>query len=546
MNLREQRLAPATLTRYSTWLTSARCRAWLVLLWSVAIGGGLFALFHTRSFDDPYITYRYAENVARGNGFVYNLGEYVQSTTTPMYTVLLALAAWIGFDLPVVSAAIGCASIACGGYALWQLGQTWNTPVAGAVGLVLYPLFPLMIPTLGAETAWYTALVLLGLVAYARERYVAVAVLLGFATLTRADGVVAAILVAAHFVVFRRQRPPWIAILLFCTLLVLWFGWAWWYFGSPLPVTLSAKQQQGQMQISRSFWGGLQQQAGFLWNRPLYRLHFVFAGVGFVYALVRARSWLLLAAWTTTYTLAYTLLGVSSYFWYYAPITAGFVGLAALGIEGCASLLKHGLPSSLTVGLAAAATVVLSVPQMQSLAGLRATNDQRLPIYIEVGQWLRANTPATASVGTLEVGIIGYHSQRRMIDFAGLIQPSTALRMEPTSTYEDTALWATQAFRPEYLVLHRGLFSRLESDAAVQHDCTLVKSFEHAAYPHSLDVYRCSWTTTSAETFRDGDQDQGSREQQRLDSRSARLYTPHASEAVDNATESGTSRSTAA
>jgi hypothetical protein len=41
--------------------------------------------------DDAYITYRYARNIASGVGFVYNAGERVLGTTTPAYTLLMAL-----------------------------------------------------------------------------------------------------------------------------------------------------------------------------------------------------------------------------------------------------------------------------------------------------------------------------------------------------------------------------------------------------------------------------------------------------------------------
>ncbi|MCB0187901.1 MAG: hypothetical protein KDE31_26715, partial [Caldilineaceae bacterium] len=40
--------------------------------------------------DDAFITYRYAENLATGQGFVYNAGERLLGTSTPLYTLLLA------------------------------------------------------------------------------------------------------------------------------------------------------------------------------------------------------------------------------------------------------------------------------------------------------------------------------------------------------------------------------------------------------------------------------------------------------------------------
>ena len=39
-------------------------------------------------FDDAFITYRYARNISNGLGFVYNYGEKVLGTTTPLFTLL--------------------------------------------------------------------------------------------------------------------------------------------------------------------------------------------------------------------------------------------------------------------------------------------------------------------------------------------------------------------------------------------------------------------------------------------------------------------------
>jgi arabinofuranosyltransferase len=44
-----------------------------------------------RIIDDAYITFRYAQNLVSGMGLVYNPGEHVLGTTTPLYTFLLAL-----------------------------------------------------------------------------------------------------------------------------------------------------------------------------------------------------------------------------------------------------------------------------------------------------------------------------------------------------------------------------------------------------------------------------------------------------------------------
>ena len=44
-----------------------------------------------RTIDDSYITYRYARDLLTGQGFVFNPGERVLGTTTPLYTALMVL-----------------------------------------------------------------------------------------------------------------------------------------------------------------------------------------------------------------------------------------------------------------------------------------------------------------------------------------------------------------------------------------------------------------------------------------------------------------------
>ncbi|HYH46151.1 MAG TPA: hypothetical protein VEG34_10725, partial [Thermoanaerobaculia bacterium] len=67
---------------------------------------GLIALpialgFWAFSYDDGFITYRYARNWAEGLGLVYNPGEEVLGTTAPGYALLLGLLPWLtGVSVP--------------------------------------------------------------------------------------------------------------------------------------------------------------------------------------------------------------------------------------------------------------------------------------------------------------------------------------------------------------------------------------------------------------------------------------------------------------
>ena len=209
----------------------------------------------------------------------------------------------------------------------------------------------------------------------------------------------------------------------------------------------------------------------------------------------RARPWVLFVSWGIAYFIAYTILGVSRYFWYYAPLVPGFIALIGLGVAQLVAALSQRSTTvrSPTVHALLALVIVLPLFLGQARGVLRLEQQpSRLGLYRAVGEWLQTNIPPNARVGTLEVGIIGYYSQHPMIDFAGLIQPDVARQLQESTTYDDAALWAARKYQPEYFVVHEGIFPKLEAGYLAQH-CQLLTTFKGKDfdYQSNLKVYSC-------------------------------------------------------
>ncbi len=475
----------------------------LIGIYIIGVATVLFWILSKYGYDDPYITYRYAAQLAHGQGFVYNSGAHVLSTTTPLFAMLLALGSFIWPDLPRLANLIGCLSLAFGGLSLWLISRVWKQRLAGWAGLWLYPTFTLLLQTVGSETPLYLAFCLGAIAGYTYKRYHLTAVLAGLAVLTRADGILVAAVLAIHYLLVVRGPIPWTAAGLFAGVLAPWLIFSWVYFGSPLPVTLAAKQAQGSMAISQRFATGFITIAGPYIESWVYRIEALLAVLGLAYLVWRARFYGLIIAWTILYFVAYSVLGVSKYFWYYAPLVPGFVVLVGLGV-GAIAKFCHRLfemkANSTVLSETGSRYVILALFLLlpfiliQSWNALQMQNrvDPRVPVYRAIGEWLRTSTPASAEVGTLEVGIIGYYAQRPMIDFAGLIQPEVAAQLTHNATYEDAALWAVSRYAPQYLVLHDGVFPRLEQGYTADR-CQPVKHFIGKDYGYSLDmtIYTC-------------------------------------------------------
>ena len=83
------------------------------MLTLVVISLAIYA-FHSSSlidyaYDDAFISFRYAENLANGHGLVYNIGERVEGYTNFLWTVIMAGAIRLGADPVIIAKVLGVA-----------------------------------------------------------------------------------------------------------------------------------------------------------------------------------------------------------------------------------------------------------------------------------------------------------------------------------------------------------------------------------------------------------------------------------------------------
>ena len=214
-------------------------------------------------------------------------------------------------------------------------------------------------------------------------------------------------------------------------------------------------------------------------------------------------------AWPVLYFVAYTFLGVSRYFWYYAPLVTGFVVLFGFGVVAICRWVQiiyekqNGIHVSRNQGegnegrqnlrLAGVLILLIFAFQVVDLSTATPFFDVRYKIYHAAGEWLNLNTSPEDAVGAMEVGIIGYYAHRPMIDFAGLVQPEIAELLSETSTYEDSAIWAINKYKPKYLVLVPGMYPKLESEI-ISRFCNLEEQLpkNQYGYLYDMNIYSCS------------------------------------------------------
>jgi hypothetical protein len=427
----------------------------------VAWAGALY------SYDDAFITYRMAANLAAGHGFVYNPGEWHLGSTAALYGLILAaLGRVFGPDwIPALSGALSSASMLATGLMLPALGARGGDPAAGrragvAAGL-LFEASPLLFATFGGEMPFLLALVTGAFLAGQRDRTYLAAALAALAAVTRPDGVMAIAVVLAA-IALRRRRWPWREAAVACLVLAPFLTLAWHAYGSPLPSTLQAKLAQRDSGLWGAFGRGLIDWLRlFLWDSSRPNLGFapvtpptlwLWIVVGLA-AVWRLRAFLPLLAWTAVFTGGYALLRAPFYHWYVAPAALGLCLLGGAGlawaierliaaIAGAAAARRPALATFAVI----AAAVGISLPPLAALPRTSRLNDNAR-LYVETGRWLAAHTRPASRVGYYEIGYIGFHGRRPMVDALGLIDPAIASAVR----VHDFAR-AFRTTRPDYIL----------------------------------------------------------------------------------------------
>ena len=242
--------------RWQVWLT------WIIFI--IAIAARLIP--GARIIDDSYITYRYARNILAGNGFVYNPGEKVLGTTTPLYTSLLVLSAAVsgGVDAPFANISMLINALADGLTCLLliNLGRRLGSPLAGLGTGLVWAIAPFSVTFAigGLETSLYVLLLVGMISAHLAQRRKTTTLLAALAFFTRPDALILiGPLALDRLIEAFSYQPSAISYkssitnlkskivsllpeaLVFFLPTLAWAIFSTLYFGSPLPHSIAAK-----------------------------------------------------------------------------------------------------------------------------------------------------------------------------------------------------------------------------------------------------------------------------------------------------------------
>jgi hypothetical protein len=427
------------------------------------------ALPTPRNVDDSYITFRYSRHLVEGNGFVYNVGERVLGTTTPLYALLMAAISRLTGreDYPWYALTVNAAADAGTCVLLFLIlrratGSRW----AGALIGGMWAVSPMSVTFAigGMETSVAILWMVAAHEAYLRGRAVWVGVLAALGLLTRIDALIwigplfaLQALEGSPFarLIFRPARGgsqgrawrlPWRTWGTFVLVLAPWLAFSTLYFGSPVPQTVAAKASVYVLQpgSAASFMLGRMATPFSEWDTfggggavVSFAVYTALSLLGVWVVLRRVPHLLPFVAYPFLYFAAFAIANPLIFRWYLAPPIPPLMVVIMLGVWaflGRAPRLQPVILSALAVvwGFTSINAWTLRPDHGPDRPAPRMAWHQ-IELYYE--QMARALVdqygvgPQTV-IAAGDIGAVGYFTRAQIIDSIGLVTPA-AMRYYP-------------------------------------------------------------------------------------------------------------------
>ena len=403
-------------------------------------------IFDADLVDDTYIFLRYAENLASGHGLVFNIGEYVEGFSSPLWMICLGIVGLFDLDLvlasKVLSALMGLAAIV----ALFFFGRKHLPSQRGPYILLAPMLFLATNPSFvfwswsGMDTACFTFLFTVSFFVFLQQvRSTGTMFWSGTWFLLAAVARLDMLSVLPAFLLFilysyRRQKRllvrKTVSFLGPLFLLSILFLWRYHYYGSLLPITYYAKVHMAAGAVLVS---------GFA-----YALRFALAykfcphGALLLSPIMVLRpprrlraEWIFTIGTTVMWTGYVVWVGGDHFaqFRFFVPILPllVFLSVSMLDWLSKSSLVRTKYRSIGVTIMFTIALLGLNCSAYVLHEGERAAGEVRMArSWAQVGLWLRQNAPSDATIASVVVGAIPYYSGLRTYDLLGLTDSEIA------------------------------------------------------------------------------------------------------------------------
>jgi arabinofuranosyltransferase len=394
--------------------------------------------------DDTYIYLQFAKNIIAGNGISFNANQPTYGITSPLWLFIISIGGWLGSDLyqtaKWMDILFACSSLIVFYLLSLQIIKDKAVAITSVIAFSVNAWFMRWAGS-GMETSLAVFLLLLMMLYYIRMKYSLSIFFTALLTLVRPEGSLFALIIFVDILFFKSiENKKWMFVKLagiFLCVIIPWIIYARSVFGTFIPNTMLGKVgfNFSLHESYTTFVDVLQTLAvtdGIaIIIIAIFALKMLFkksvgAENSIIHKLIELfRNNFLLFGWSLVVLLFYILSDtnvVSRYLLLIIPV------LIIYGFYFLYGYLKTKYDERYVYfGIFMLTAFVMMQNQIfyhrVVRPGIESFSSGMENCLIPIGKWLQKNTDPKATVLVGDIGAIGYYSDRKIYDVAGLVSP---------------------------------------------------------------------------------------------------------------------------
>ena len=414
-------------------------------------------------YDDAYITFRYARNLAYTGSFVYNPGEWVQGVTTPLFGLISALFYLLHAPMPTTVLVVNIIADALISFLMYRALRVTISQTSGVFFVLLFAFSPTIVRvSVGCmESNLFLLGSLFAILLSQKGKTLAAVGLAAILFFVRPEGAILVGLLLLKLILGKEWKNLLLSLGLVSILVIPPLVFLQSIYGSCIPHSIAAKSNDlylSPLQIARRMLVP-EVFAMALLPLSLYGLAVSLKGNAFL----RMTS-----AWVGLYLASYLVMRPWIWSWYSLPVQYGLILFAGIGLAHAIDKLKFFeiLAKRINVSYAGSFFVVAIWALILMKTGSSGVTKN---IYEPLETWGNSTRLQNKTILATDIGAIGYYTNAYIYDGLGLITPdavhykslSTILRQHSfdylflNATKETMSLFSDQQLGDKYSPVKR-------------------------------------------------------------------------------------------
>lgn len=380
--------------------------------------------------DDAYIFYKYAKNLVEWNGYVFNLNEKINATTSFSYTILLALFCFpfqsnFEIALPLIGGIISVMSLIYTAFLLTKIFSEELKEAKFILPVILLSM-PLIKNAIGMETFLKILSMMIFLYLYQKEKFILMSLVGAFLFITRPDTIILILITSISYFLKRKKLFDIKIISIFIIIVLTYLFASYFYFGRVIPSSLGVKIIQRDLKlINGNFFDG------FVKTFPggenvaiIFFTFFLFAILILCLknkAIFKNELFQIILIYFIAFTLIYGLiLNPPPYPWYYTD----YIVLYSLIISFFLKIFIQKFKGRTRLSFLLSAIIIIFISGLLvPFKTIKTGYNEKFILYKNTAKFINSFSGENSKLATDEIGILGFYFKGKIIDELGLITP---------------------------------------------------------------------------------------------------------------------------